>query len=756
MSHHPLRTFAVGLALAIGFTWAPHAGAASTRLTTVASARDFLAGDLDGTTLTSDGRLTLGSVFTPRAWPEESAGAVVFGAASDAAGRVYVATGGGQGRLFVSEPDGTVRVLFEAEEPNVTAVAVGPRGEVVCGTSPGGRLWRVDPKAKEPAKAGSPAGETGEASVWSLAFAPDGTVFAGTGSKGRVWKAGRDGKASLHAEVEDAHVRSLLILPDATLVAGTSDRGLVVAIGAGGKLRTLHDFARPEVTSLALMPGGGVLAVATSVAVPQLSQQRSEPRQGSAPAVSSAGAEGQAKDPVPQGTVSISTTTSPVRPAAAPSTSREGNAEVVLIAADGFVEPSWILPEETVYGARWDDGKAALLLATGPRGRVYSLNDRRLRLEAQVDQKQVVSTPAVPGGFAVVTSTSPGVQRPAGAKTAGKGTYLSSVRDAGRLSRSGSLRFEGTVPKGAAVVLSARTGNSEKPDGTWSDWVRPGPSGVFVAPPARFFQWRAELSAAPSGDAPVVERVEMSWAERNARPVLENVTVLEPGAVLPRSGATSGSAVLTVTNPDENGAFAGLEPAREGNDATGKRLFRKGFRTVTWKGIDPNGDVLRYDLEVRREGSSPWFGIRRDVDDSFVSFDATPLPDGRYRFRVTASDKSSNAEGEALVATEESDLVLVDGTPPSLTVLERRIEGKSVALRVKAADALSPLSRAEGTVSADRWRPLASADGALDGREEELTLIVPKPEGPAFLSIRVVDASGNSASVSAEYPAEFR
>ena len=69
---------------------------------------------------------------------------------------------------------------------------------------------------------------------------------------------------------------------------------------------------------------------------------------------------------------------------------------------------------------------------------------------------------------------------------------------------------------------------------------------------------------------------------------------------------------------------------------------------------------------------------------------------------------------------------------------------------------LSPLSRAEGTVSADRWRALAAADGALDGREEELTFVVPKPSGPAFLSVRVVDASGNSAAVSAEYPGEFR
>jgi hypothetical protein len=758
MNQRLTRIVAASLALAPVLVLAATLEAA-TKLSPTASARDFLAGDLDGTTLTSDGRLTLGPVFTPRAWPEEAAGAVVFGAASDSRGRVYVATGGGQGRLFVSEPDGAVNVLFEADSPNVTAVAVGPRGEVACATSPGGRLWRVDPNAKDPSKAGTPSGETGESAVWALAFGPDGTLYAGTGTKGRIWKAGRDGQASLHAEIEDTHVRSLLVRPDGTLVAGTSDRGLVVAVSADGKVKTLHDFARPEVTALVPAPDGAVLAVATSVEVPQLSQQRSEPKSpaGSAsPGSTPPGAPGAPPEPVPQGTVSVSTTTSPVRPPAPPPARREGNGEVVLVAADGFVEPEWILPDETIYGARWDEGRGALLLATGPRGRVYSLKDRRLRAEAQVDQKQVVSTPAVPGGFAIVTATAPGVFRPAPARGPVRGTYLSSAKDAGRLSRFGSVRFEGTVPKGGVVNLSVRSGNSDRPDGTWSDWIPAGPSGNADVPPARYFQWRADLVAAPSGDAPVVERVELSWAERNARPIVENVTVLEPGAVFSRPGAPAGAAVLSVTNPDENGAFAGLEPPREGTEPTGKKLFRKGFRTLAWKGIDPNGDSLRYDLEARREGSPAWFAVRRDLEDSWFSFDTTPLPDGRYRFRVTASDRASNVEGEALTAVVESEQVVVDGSPPVLAILDRKVEGNRVVLRVGAVDGLSPLVRAEGTVSADRWRPLAAADGALDGREEELTLAVPRPSGPAFLSIRVVDASGNSAAVSAEYPGDFR
>lgn len=751
MSQLPTRTAAAGLALALALLPSPLD--AATRLATTASSREFLAGDLDGTTLTSDGRLTIGPAFTPRAWPEDAAGAVVFGAASDAAGRVYVATGGGLGRLYVSEPDGTVRLLLEAEAPNVTAVAVGPKGELAFSTSPGGKLWKVDPKAKEPAKAASLAGETGEAAVWALAFGPDGTLYAGTGSKGRIWKAGRDGKASMLAEVQDTHVRSLLVKADGTVVAGTSDRGLVVAVAPDGKVRTLHDFARPEVVAVVAAPGGGVLAVATSVEVPPLSQQRSEPKRPASP--TAAPAQAAPQEAVPQGSVSVTATTSPVRPPAAAAAGKEGNAEVVLIAADGFVEPAWILPEETVYGARWDERRSALLLATGPRGRVYSLKERQLRLEVQVDQRQVVAVPAVAGGFAVVSATAPGVLRPVASKAPGKGSYVSSVRDAGRISRFGALRFEGTVPKGAGVALSVRSGNSDNPDGTWSDWARLGAPGAEV-PPARYFQWRLELAAAPSGEAPVVERIEASWAERNSRPIVENVAVLEPGAVFPKGGAASGTAILSVTNPDELGSFTGIEPQREGSETPGKKLFRKGFRTVTWKGTDPNGDFLRYDVEARREGSETWFPIRKEVDDAFYSFDATPLPDGRYRFRVTASDRLSNPEGEALTASAEGDLVVLDATPPVLTFVSRKIEGDRAVLRVKAADALSSILRAEGTVSAERWRTLGAADGILDGREEEIVFSAPKPAGPAFLAVRVVDAAGNVASVSAEYPGEFR
>jgi hypothetical protein len=211
--------------------------------------------------------------------------------------------------------------------------------------------------------------------------------------------------------------------------------------------------------------------------------------------------------------------------------------------------------------------------------------------------------------------------------------------------------------------------------------------------------------------------------------------------------------VLSVTNPDENGIFAGLDQPRDGAspEGPGRRLWRKGFRTITWKGVDPNGDTLRFDVEARREGGS-WFPVRKDVEESFLSFDTTALADGRYRFRVTASDRLSQPEGEALTATEETGVAIVDNTPPVLKVESRKAEGNEVELRVLATDALSPVVRAEGSVNADRWRILPAEDGAADSPTERFVLRVPKPAGAAVLAVRVLDASGNVATVSVEWP----
>jgi hypothetical protein len=717
--------------------------AATSRVAVTTGARDFLAGEAKGTAVSADGRLTLAPPLAPRAWPADAADAAVFAAAGDPSGRVYVATGGGLGRLFASDGKG-VTLLFTAPEPNLTAVAVGSDGSVVCASSPNGKIYRVNPKESDPARAGTVLGDPKEAAIWALAFSADGTLYAGTGNKGRIYRKAPTGALELYHEIEDVHVRSLLVGPDGTVYAGTSDRGLVVAIGPKGA-RTLHDFSRPEVTGLA-MDGRGVLFAAASHVDPGVG--RAAPTDGRLRPTPSPTPTPAPADEAPKGSVSIIASTSVVRPSSPGSTAN--NSEIVTIAPDGFVEPAWTFPEEAVFALRFDAASGSLLVATGPRGRLYAWRDRAVRLLAQTGEKLVIASPAAGGGFAAVTNAAAGILRPAA--TAAPASFVSAVKDAVRLSTFGRVRWEGVAPAGSTVALSVRAGNSEKPDATWSPWAVAEPGGDAKVPAARFFQWKADLAPNAKGESPSVERVELTYAERNARPVLENLTVLEPGVVFGRAGA-AGAGVLSVTNPDENGIFAGLEQPRDGAlpEGPGRRLWRKGFRTLTWKGTDPNGDTLRYDVEARREGG-PWFPVRKDVEETFLSFDTTALADGRYRFRVTASDRISQPEGEALTASEESVLAVIDNTAPVVKVESKKTEGEAVELRILATDALSPVVRAEGSVNADRWRILSAEDGAADSPVERFVFRVPKPSGPSVLAVRVLDAAGNAATVSVEWP----
>jgi len=369
---------------------------------------------------------------------------------------------------------------------------------------------------------------------------------------------------------------------------------------------------------------------------------------------------------------------------------------------------------------------------------------------ASTGEKLALAVPEIGSAFAVVTMGAAGILRPdlGGAPS---GTFTSAVKDALRLSTFGRLRWEGQVPAGAGLSFSVRTGNSDKPDATWCPWIAVGAEGAAGPPVARFFQWKADLKASPKGQSPALERVELSYSERNARPVLENLALLEPGAVFSRGAA--GLGVLSVTNPDESGIYSGLEAPRDGAvEGPGKRLYRKGYRTLTWKATDPNGDALRYDVEARREEGSAWFPIRRELEDTFLSFDTTALADGRYRFRVTASDRLSQPENEALTAREESGVVLIDNTPPVLKVESKKVDGDAVVVTVLAADAMSPVAKAEGAVNADRWRLLPAEDGAADSPVERFVFRVPKPPGPAVLSVRVLDAMGNVAAISVEWP----
>jgi hypothetical protein len=200
--------------------------------------------------------------------------------------------------------------------------------------------------------------------------------------------------------------------------------------------------------------------------------------------------------------------------------------------------------------------------------------------------------------------------------------------------------------------------------------------------------------------------------------------------------------VIDRDHPDFNGIFTVIDP--EGgaakNGAKGKKFYRTGYRTVSWTAKDLNDDALQFRLEVEREDGF-LMTVRDELAVDQLGVDTTALPDGRYRFRLTASDGPTNP-GDALSATRSSGWFVVDNTPPRMT-LTRHGDRWGVVVE----DDGSAVTRVEWSRDGARWQELAPEDGILDGQRETFSL--PAVQGRHLVVIMAVDRHHNRTTAGA-------
>ena len=72
-------------------------------------------------------------------------------------------------------------MFYDSTEMEVHALAPAPGGGLYVGTSPDGRIYKVDAKGQ-----GTVFFDPDDKYIWSLIVDRDGNVFAGTGDKGTV------------------------------------------------------------------------------------------------------------------------------------------------------------------------------------------------------------------------------------------------------------------------------------------------------------------------------------------------------------------------------------------------------------------------------------------------------------------------------------------------------------------------------------------------------------------------------------------
>ena len=406
------------------------------------------------------------------------------------------------------------------------------------------------------------------------------------------------------------------------------------------------------------------------------------------------------------------------------------------IDADGFVETARKFEREIVYAVSGGEN-GGVLLATGPNGRVYDLRAGELSLLGAVPEKQIVS---IDGN--VITTTNTGAVYRIESRPAANPEFRSAAKDVERFSRFGQYRIEGRNLDNGSVAISFRSGNTRTPDATWSAWTMPQTAleGSIGAPAAQYIQWKLTMQkAAPTA---AVDGVTVAFLNRNVAPEIDGIAVADPAVVFITNAYPSAPQVVEATNPDEYGMFTSLDSPRERTPAEqGKRMFRKGYRTVSWRASDDNNDALRYSLAFRQKGSDKWLRLRDNMDETQVNFDTSQLPDGRYELRLTASDEPDNPV-QPLTDVKEGVEFQVDNGAPKIAVSQN---GGDYTVRI--TDELSPIGKVEYSLDADKWIQLTPVDGIADSRDETFRLSGATVNGK-FVIIRATDQFYNVGTAS--------
>lgn len=723
--------------------------AASATFWQVSTQADFLKGEGEAIAIDADGRLSLGRTLgivadpaTPVLWR-----AIVHDGA-------LVAGSGHDGKVFRVGRDGTSTLLVDTEQVQVHAIAPGPGRDVYVGTSPDGRVLRVDPSGRA-----TTVFDPEEKYVWALARSAAGALLVATGEPGGVHVVNADGTSRLLYRAKATHVTTLLPQADGSVIVGTDSPGQVIRLSADGKPFVLLDSPQREIRALTADRDGHVLVAAMTA------RGASEPRAvlptpAGEPAAPSA-------TPVPSVTTEVVITAIGDSVTSTPATGRadarrDTKGSVYRIAPDGLWDELWSSDDDVPYDLVRDGDD--VLVVTGNKGKVFRLSPDtgRATLVAQAPAQQLTGLLRGPDNEWWAISANPGKVFRLGTRVAERGEYVSDVLDATTTTSWGVLRWSAVTPPGTAVTVQTRSGNTSRPDDTWSEWsaaLTRADGDPVTSPKARYLQWRAQL-VSKDGVSPVVNSVTVAYLPRNVRPRVTSITVHPPGTVFLRPYSSGEFEIAGFDAGTSDGrnltSIAAAAPTQSAaQPALGRRAVQKGLQTFVWKAEDANDDRLQYDVLYRREDETAWHPLRRGLWDPLLTWDTTFVPDGAYVIKVVASDLPGNDVALALRGEAESATFVVDNTAPEISFDAPVRAGARTRLSFTVKDATSPVLRVEYSLDAQRWQAVFPVDGINDGRVERFD-VTAEPNGAREVTVRAFDALNNVVTASARLTPDGR
>jgi hypothetical protein len=701
--------------------------AGSPQFKTFITQDDLESGKASGISIDALGQMRLAPAVRERL---RAAVPYLWCAASDAQGNVYV--GGGNPALALranekTKPD----TVFTSPEVAVFAM-VFAQNNLYIATAPDGQIYRQSGNFKA-----QPFFKPEAKYIWSIVPRQDGALYVATGEPGRIYLVSPTGKAEVFFQSEEKHIRSLAFdKSSGNLFAGSSGNGYVYRLSAAGAVSVLYDAAFPEIHQLAIDRDGAVYAAAAGEAktppglipTPTASAESGEPDEEEGPPIIISAVEEQ-----PSAPAVIS----------APSQPGKGVSAMYRINKDGIVKTVWNSRQDRIHSMLLE-ASGSLLVGTGDRGRVYRIaGDGTRTLLFQLEPSQITSIINGPNDSFLLTTANAGTLQMMSAAARDKGEYLSDVIDANVPAQWGAANWQTSTGPQAGdgeARLFTRSGNTGKPDKTWSDWAAvqgPSTGGAIASPMARFLQWKLELTGAGKNSA-VVKRVQVSYLQKNVAPEITAINIYNPGDAFPDAKEQASNHLSEAQNAGSPGPKSIQLPE------AGRKTFQKGAQSIGWQARDENNDRLLYRLEIRAAGENVWRELEKEYAGAVYTWDSQALPDGEYQVRISASDRRSNPPNLALAGEKASEIFVIDNTPPEIKNLTAQKNGAQWQASFEAVDQLSRIKEAWYAVDASDWQLIYPADNVADQRREIYQIAIANANAPAILAVKVVDANGNN------------
>jgi hypothetical protein len=414
------------------------------------------------------------------------------------------------------------------------------------------------------------------------------------------------------------------------------------------------------------------------------------------------------------------------------------------------VEALWSSETETIYGLHVKlDGN--VLFSTGSKGKIYLLRpDKKFNLLLETTEEQTTKLIGAGTELFACTSNLAKIYR-LNSPLNTQGSYESEVKDAQGIATWGSLNWRATIPAGTSLKLYTRSGNTRKPDKSWSDWSKAYTASdgeAIQSPRARYIQYKAAFTTT-NQNSPSLDQVSLPYLQQNLQPEVKSINTLPTGVAYQRMPGIS--TPRSPSSPVDQGS-AEASGASEAIPQTGltsippRRVFQKGAQSFSWEAEDPNGDNLVYSIYFRGEKEPEWRLLKKDLDEKFFTLEADTLPDGKYQLKVSASDLPSNPKITALSGDLTSTVFIVDNTAPQIQVASQTVDNKVVSVAFRASDPVSALRRAEVSLDGKDWEVVFSVDRIVDSRVEEFEIKTePLEPGEHAVALRVYDSNGNVA-----------